>query len=424
MEILVVGSGGREHSIVSHLLRFNKNAKIHVIPGNDGMEDDVIRVNDLSEVDIDGIVNYVKKKSIQYVFIGPELPMALGLWDQLNNLSIPTFGVSKAASKLETSKVFAKSVMKCYNIPTANYRVFTSIEQVKYFFEKEDIIFPKVIKADGLAFGKGVIIVNSKQEALDTFYELMVEKKFNDAANLVIMEDYIEGEELSAFVLFDKNTFLDMAYVKDYKKLNEGDKGPNTGGMGSYMPVEISSVISETIKNSIINNLCKAFKELSFEYKGLLYIGLKINKEKVSVLEFNVRLGDPEAQVILSLLETNLIDVLKGIYENKLSHMKLKWKNKYAVCIVLAKKGYPNNVIKDELFIKNLEMIKNEENTYIFHAGTKKRDMEFYAVKGRVLNIVSIGDTISNAKKRAYYASSKVRFDHMHYRLDIANDIL
>lgn len=417
MKVLVVGAGGREHALVDSITRSNRVSKLYAVPGNAGISEQADCI-DLAVDNIDGIIKLCKEKHIDRVVIGPELPLTLGLADELLKENIKVFGVNQQAAQLEGSKTFTKEFLEKYDIPTAQYKEFTQFDDAQHHLDH--LNYPTVIKADGLAAGKGVYICQSKDQAQSALKEIFLDRKFGDSGNKIIIEEFLEGWEISAFAFCDGKTALPLIYAQDYKKIYEDDKGPNTGGMGSYTPV---SMMTEELQNKIYNTILKktidSLKTEGIEYKGILFAGLMIKDNEPKVLEFNVRFGDPETQVILPLLKTDILDVFDAIDEGKLDSLKLDWSNKKAICVVLASEGYPGSYEKGKT-IKGLHEAEELEGLTIYHAGTKLEGDQVVTAGGRVLNLVAVHDDLQKAHNNVYIASELVQFQGKYYRKDIA----
>ena len=421
MKVLVVGSGGREHAIVWKLSQSRLVDKIYCTPGNAGISG-MAECIDVDSSDFSALVDFVRYEWVDLTIVGPEDPLSRGIVDAFEKEGRRIIGPSKAAAQLESSKVFSKEFMKRHRIPTAGYKVFSS------YIHAEDHVrmkgAPIVIKADGLAAGKGVIVASTVDEATDALRFIMKDRAFGDAGNKVIVEDCLNGEEASFMVFTDGKTIVPMVSSQDHKRVFDGDKGPNTGGMGAYSPApvitkELESLVMETIMRPTIDGL----KSEGIKYKGILYAGLMIDGGKPSVLEFNCRLGDPETQPILARLDTDLMDISMAITNEKLSDMEIKWKKDASVCVVLASGGYPGKYEKGKV-ISGLDNAGKMNDVVVFHAGTAFNNNEIVTSGGRVLGVTALGEDINAAKGKAYEAISKIHFDGMHYRKDIADKAL
>ncbi len=418
MKVLVIGSGGREHAIVWKIKQSPKVDKIYSAPGNGGIAKDAECVNIKSE-DIPALLEFARKNKIDLTIVGPEAPLANGIVDEFTRAGLKIFGPVKELAKLESSKVFAKETMKTFGIPTADFEVFDNPKNaLNYVLSYKN--YPLVVKADGLAAGKGVIICKTKEEAQAAVEDIMVKRIFGSAGDKIIIEECLEGEEVSFLVISDGRNFVDLASSQDHKRILDGDKGPNTGGMGAYSPAPIvNKQLHESIIKDIINPLITGLANRNKFYKGVLYAGIMVTKTGPKVLEFNVRFGDPETQVILTRLETDLFDLCLASIEGNLDKIKLKWKNRPSVCVVLASAGYPGEYKKGiQIYGLEDDFWKNEPETYVFHAGTISQPAVL-TNGGRVLNVVSLGEDIKQAIDNAYKAANKIKFEGMQYRKDI-----
>lgn len=418
MKVLVIGSGGREHALVWKLSQSPRVDKIFCTPGNAGISE-IAECLDIKTDDIGALVNFAKYEMIDLTVVGPEAPLTAGIVDAFVKEDRRIFGPDKLGAQLEGSKVFAKEFMLKYGIPTAEYKTFTSYLHAKEYIQLKGA--PIVIKADGLAAGKGVFVAASVEESIDALKLIIKERAFGSAGDKVIVEQCLKGEEASFMVLTDGKTFIPLATSQDHKTVFDNDKGPNTGGMGAYSPAPI---ITESLEADIMKNIIKpVIKGLIKErinYRGIIYAGLMICDGKPYVLEFNCRFGDPEAQPVLMRLDSDLFDALKATSEGKLKDIKLSWKNDASVCVVLTSKGYPGSYEKGKV-IKGLDSLKNRDDLMVFHAGTSVDDKKFVTSGGRVLGVTALGKDIRSAKENAYQAVKKIHFDGMHYRKDIGD---
>ena len=389
MNLAIIGSGGREHAICYKLKQSPKIKRLICIPGNAGTKYIAENINE-NISNFDAIYKIIKSKNIDIVIIGPEQPLVDGLVNYLNEKNVKVFGPSKFASQLEGSKVFMKNLCKKNNIPTANFGVFKNFVDASSFIKKNGA--PIVVKADGLAAGKGVFVCNSIEEALKYSKEIL-EGKFK-SSNQVILEEFLNGEELSYFVIVDQNSYKFFGSAQDHKRAGEKDIGPNTGGMGAYSPaLLLTNQLEKKIKKKIIEPTLYAMKKLGHYYKGILYAGLMICKDEPYLIEYNIRMGDPECQVLMMRLETDLLEIIESVIENKLENLKISWKNENCITIVLCAKGYPGKYIKNSE-IKNLSNILADKSNQIFHAGTYENNNKIYSNGGRVLNITSLSKTL------------------------------
>ncbi|MDC3042556.1 phosphoribosylamine--glycine ligase [Candidatus Pelagibacter sp.] len=419
MKVGIIGSGGREHSICFSLNKSKKISKIFCFPGNAGTAKIAENVN----LDIDNfelIKNYINKQKIDLVIIGPEKPLVNGLVDFLEKNNIKVFGPNKLSSQLEGSKIFTKKLCKKFNIPTAKFGVFQSEVKTKEFLQETN--YPIVIKADNLASGKGVYICNNFKEASFAVYEIF-NGKFGEAKNILV-EEFLDGEEMSFFIISDGNTFKTFGTAQDHKRVLEGDKGKNTGGMGCYSPSRlITSELEKKIINKIIKPTLKGLKEINEKFKGFLYAGLMIIKNEPYLIEYNVRMGDPECQTILPKLKTDLIDIIDACCEQSLKNIKIEWYDKKSLCVVLCSKGYPDK-FKKYVEIKNLNYIQNTKSDFLFHAGTEIKNGKIYAIGGRVLSFVSTSEDFNQAKNNINKNLDKLNWSGGFYRKDIGYKVL
>jgi phosphoribosylamine--glycine ligase len=417
MKVLVVGNGGREHAITWKLAQSPKIKELYTAPGNAGTAR-IAQNLDIAANDIKSLAKAAQQKNIDLVVVGPEVPLSEGIVDHLESLGIPAFGASKLAAEIESSKVFSKALMQKYNIPCAKSVSFTDYAQAKEYVQKQKL--PIVIKADGLAAGKGVVVALKMEEALVALTDFMQDKKLGAAANQVLVEEFLAGREMSYFAFSDGINVLPMVSACDYKRVNDGDKGPNTGGMGSYSPpVFDSPALQKLAMDMIMVPTIKAMAQEGRQYRGVLYGGLMVNKESVKVLEFNARFGDPETQVILPRLKTDLLDIILAIVKGKLNQINIECSDDACVGVVMASGGYPGNY-KTGLPISGL--LDVDSDVMVFHAGTKigATPWEVLTNGGRVLTVAAMGKTIAEAREKAYNNVSRIHFDGCHYRKDIA----
>ncbi|MDP7580639.1 MAG: phosphoribosylamine--glycine ligase [Nitrospinota bacterium] len=416
MKVLVIGSGGREHALVWKISQSQMVSEIFCAPGHPGIEDKASLV-DIKADDIDGLLNFAKDKKIDLTIVGPELPLTLGIVDLFEGAGLKIFGPSKKAAELEKSKAFSKDLLRKYKIPSANYKLFTSSQSAGEYLKDQK--FPIVIKADGLAAGKGVIICDSLESAEQAVEEILVKKIFGSAGNKIVIEEFLEGEEVSVLAFSDGNNIVPLEPAQDHKAIYDGNRGPNTGGMGAYSPAPI---FTDTLAEEILENILKpTIKAMALEgraYKGILYAGLMIIREEPKVLEFNVRFGDPETQPILMRMESDIVPLFLAAIEGRLDSQKIKWRKDASVCVVMASAGYPYSYPKGEK-IEGVDKLRNSRNTVVFHAGTKKVDNKLVTNGGRVLGVTSLGNTVSEAIKNSYRAVSKISWENVYYRRDI-----
>lgn len=419
MKILVVGSGGREHAIIKKLKESKRNPEIFACPGNGGISKDAKCVN-IGAKDIDGVVNFSKENSIDLVVVAPDDPLVLGMVDALEKEGIKTFGPNKAAAIIEGSKVFSKNLMKKYNIPTASYEIFSNAENAIDYI-KSNNQYPIVIKADGLALGKGVIIAQNYNEASSAIKSIMEDKQFGESGNNIVVEEFLEGPEVSVLAFTDGKTVKPMISSMDHKRALEGDNGLNTGGMGTIAPNpcykdEYAKKAMETIFIPTI----KAMENEGRTFKGCLYFGLMLTKKGPYVIEYNCRFGDPETQVVLPLLKTDLIDIIEAINNNCLDKIDIEWSTNSASCVILASGGYPVSY-KKGYEIKGLDENGNYNGVTVFHAGTKLENGKFLTNGGRVLGITALGEDLKSALKKSYEACEHIGWQDVHYRKDIGH---
>ena len=415
MNILLIGGGGREHSIAEALSKSSKINELHCIPGNAGIE----KIASCHNYDISNqqeILNFCENNNIDIVFIGPEIPLVEGLADYLNRNSFFTFGPNQKAAKLEGSKSFTKDMCKKYNIPTATYETFSNAKDALVYIDNHSI--PLVIKVDGLAAGKGVIIAETRDHAINSVNEIF-SGKFGNAGDEIVIEEFLDGEEASYFIISDGESFIPLTSAQDHKRIGDGDTGLNTGGMGAYSPAPImNKELEEKTINKIIKPTIKAMNDYGSPYIGILYAGLMIKDNEPKLIEYNVRFGDPECQVIIPRLENDLVELLVNVKDKNLDNYKLKWKENFAITVVLAAKGYPESYETGNE-IKGLDAIDNIDDVEIFHAGTKTKNNKIVTSGGRVLNINGYGKNLVDAKEKAYSLVKKINWSGCYYRKDI-----
>ena len=419
MKVGIIGSGGREHAICFSLNNSKKISKIFCFPGNAGTADIAENVN-LDLDNFEQVKNFINKNKIDLVVVGPEKPLVEGLVDFLEKNKIKVFGPNKLCSQLEGSKIFTKKICEKFKIPTAKFGIFENETDTKEFLKKTN--YPTVIKADNLASGKGVYICNNFKEASIAVDEIF-NGKFGEAKNILV-EEFLDGEEMSFFIISDGNTFKTFDTAQDHKRVLEGDRGKNTGGMGCYSPSRlITNELEEKIINKIIKPTLSGLNEFHEKFKGFLYAGLMIVGNEPYLIEYNVRMGDPECQTILPKLKTDLIDIIDACCEGKLKEIEIEWHNKKSLCIVLCSKGYPDK-FKKKVEIKNINEIQNTKNDFLFHAGTKIENNKIYAIGGRVLNFVSVSDDFNIAKDNIINNLDKLNWTGGFYRKDIGYKVL
>ncbi len=419
MIIAILGSGGREHSICKKISESLRVKKIFCIPGNAGTSE----IADNIEIDLNNfekIKKFLKKVKVDIVIVGPEKPLVEGIVDYLEKENIKVFGPKKIPSQLEGSKIFTKKICKKYKIPTANFGILNNIKEALFFLKSAN--FPLVVKADALAAGKGVYICEKFSEAEVAVKEIF-NGKFGKAEN-VLIEEFLKGDEMSYFIVTDGHNFKRFQTAQDHKRVFEKDKGKNTGGMGAYSPSTlINEEMDKKIKEKIIIPTLKAMKDMGQKYKGFLYAGLMIKKNEPYLIEYNVRMGDPECQTILPLLDCDLLDVIEFCCLEKLSKIEIKWKKQKSLCVVLCSKGYPDKYEKNKK-IKNLKKLKNNDDIFIFHAGTKKIKNEIFSNGGRVLNFVSVSSSYKNSREKILKTIDSLKWPNGHYRKDIGYKVI
>ena len=419
MKIAILGNGGREHAIADKISESPKLSKLYCLPGNAGTNLIAENVN-LDIYDFEKLGKFVDENQIDLVIVGPEKPLVEGVVDFLKKKKVKVFGPNKISSQLEGSKIFTKKICEKYNIPTAKFGIFDSAEDAHKYLEKANK--PIVVKADGLAAGKGVYICDDFESAKNAVNEIF-NGKFG-IAKQVLIEEFLQGEEMSYFVISDGKTFKKFNTAQDHKRVGEGDIGKNTGGMGAYSP---SGLINKELDLKIIENVIKptlrAINDMGQTYKGFLYVGLMIINNRPFLIEYNVRMGDPECQTILPLLETDLLELMLACCEENLEKKIVQWKNKKSICIVLCSKGYPDTY-KKNLEIPNIKKINSNENTFIYHAGTELFKNKVYATGGRVLNFVSISDNLKKARNSAIKEIKNLSWENGFYRSDIGFRII
>lgn len=418
MKVLVIGSGGREHTLVWKIAQSSKVEQIFCAPGNAGIAQQAQLV-DIKAEDTDGLLEFALKEKIDLTVVGPEVPLVNGVVDRFQEKGLKIFGPGAAAARLEGSKVFAKEIMSKYNVPTAGYEVFQDSQKAKDYIAKKGA--PVVIKADGLAAGKGVIMAQTIEEALKAIDDIMEDKVFGSAGEKVLIEDCLTGEEASILVVCDGENIVPLASSQDHKRVNDKDQGPNTGGMGAYSPAPvITDDLLAIIIETIINPVIKGLKQEGRIYKGILYAGLMITSQGPKVIEFNVRFGDPETQVILPRLKSDLIDVFSAAIDGSLDQVKLDWDSRACICVVMASGGYPGKYEKGKI-ISGLDQAAGLEDVLVFQAGTVlDNNSNCVTVGGRVLGVTARAEDIKKAIDKAYEAVSTIQFEGAHFRKDIA----
>ena len=416
MKVLVVGNGGREHAIAWKLSQSKLVKELYVARGNAGSWEIATKV-DISPTDIRSLADFAESEGIDFTVVGPEAPLVAGIVDEFEKRGLKVFGPSREAAQLEGSKAFAKNFMEKYGVPTAQYSVFDNFEKARRFIK--DVGAPIVIKADGLAAGKGAVVCFSEDHALETLDRFMNRGDLGSAGSRVVIEEFLEGEEASYIVMVNGDKFVSLPTSQDHKRLLDGDKGPNTGGMGAYSPTPvIDSSMEERIKEEVVRKTIEGLKREGIFFRGFLYAGLMITNEGPKVLEFNVRLGDPEAQPLLMRIRGDFMKNLLDFYEGR--EASLEEDERWTLCVVLASKGYPSKPEVGKV-INGLEEVKKEEDIVVFHAGTDRKNGKVVTSGGRVLNVCAYGNSIEEAKERAYRGVSLINFEGMQYRKDIGD---
>ena len=419
MKVGIIGSGGREHAICQSIKNSTKVKEIYCFPGNAGTDEIAVNIN-LDLNNFENLKNFILKEKINLIIVGPEKPLVDGLVDYLEEFNITVFGPNKVASQLEGSKIFTKKLCQKFDIPTAKFGVFDNKTDSKEFLKISN--FPIVIKADNLASGKGVYICANNNEA-NTAIEEIFDGKFGEAKNLLI-EEFLNGEEMSFFVLSDGITIKNFGTAQDHKRVLEGDKGKNTGGMGAYSPSRlINKNLEEKILNKIIRPTLKGLSELGTEYKGFLYAGLMIINNEPYLIEYNVRMGDPECQTILPKLKTDILEIFLACCEKRLKEVDINWLEKKSLCVVICSKGYPDKFNKN-IEIEKIKNMKLGPNEYLFHAGTSKHKDKIYAIGGRVLSFVSVSNSFSDAKNEVIESINKLNWTGGFHRKDIGYKVI
>jgi len=417
MKILVIGGGGREHAIIKSLKKNNRITKIFAAPGNGGISLDA-ECTPIKAVDIEAMTEFAVKNAVDYVVVAPDDPLAIGMVDALEKKGIRCFGPKKEAARIESSKIFAKDLMHKYGIPTAAYKTFNDPKEAQGYVKTIGISFPLVIKADGLALGKGVIIAENPEEALSAITEIMTEKKFGESGRSIVIEEFLQGPEVSVLSFTDGKTLVPMISSMDHKRAYDGNKGPNTGGMGVIAPnphytEEIAAVCEKTIFLPTLN----AMRKEGCPFKGCLYFGLMLTKKGPVVIEYNCRFGDPETQAVLPLLETDLFEIMEAVTDERLSGINIRWKDEHAACVVLASGGYPASY-KTGFKIDGIKEAE-KNGAVVYQAGTQFRDNSFFTAGGRVLGVTACAPALGEALEKAYAAAGAISFEGVHYRKDI-----
>lgn len=417
MNVLMIGSGGREHALVKKLVESPRVTKLYTAPGNGGISCDSECVN-IPVMDKEKMVAFAKENNIDLAFVAPDDPLAAGMVDAFEEAGIRAFGPNANAAVIEASKVFSKDLMKKYNIPTAEYEVFDNADKAVEYIENRNE-FPVVIKADGLALGKGVIIAKSFDEAKDAVKSIMEDKKFGESGNKVVVEEFLTGPEVSVLSFTDGKTVKPMVSSKDHKRAYDNDEGLNTGGMGTISPNPYyTDALAEECQKTIFEPTIKAMVAEGRPFKGCLYFGLMMTPKGPKVIEYNARFGDPEAQVVLPRLKTDLVDIIDAVIDERLDEIEIEWSKDASACVVMASGGYPE-AYKKGIEITGLNDKGNVDGATVYHAGTTYTDGKFYTNGGRVLGVTASAPTLDEALEKAYSAVKKIHFDGAHYRTDI-----
>jgi phosphoribosylamine--glycine ligase len=421
MKVLVIGSGGREHALVWKIARSPLVKKVYCAPGNPGIgqlaENVTIKVDDLP-----GLLAFARQEKIDLTVVGPELPLSLGIVDLFEEHGLKVFGARKNAAFIESSKAFAKDLMKKYDVPTAAYEVFTEVEPALAFVDKIGV--PIVIKADGLAAGKGVVIAEKKEEAVATVTDMLTGKTFGNAGACIVIEEFLRGEEASFLAFTDGKNIVPLASAQDHKAVFDGDKGPNTGGMGAYSPAPVvTPAIHEKVMREVMRRTVDGMAAEGRPYRGVLYAGLMIDGDTVKTLEFNARFGDPECQPLLMRMQSDIVPILLAVADGDISETEIEWHDKAAVCVVMAAEGYPGEYRKGDM-IAGLGKAAEMDDLFVFHAGTALRDGDCITNGGRVLGVTALGVTVQEAIERAYAGVSVISWPGVHFRRDIGRKAL
>lgn len=418
MKVLVIGGGGREHAVCKKLSESKDVTQILCAPGNAGIAQVARCIPEVKATDVEGIVALAKNEKVDFVCVTPDDPLALGCVDRLEEEGIPAFGPTAYAAQMEASKIFSKNLMRKYGIPTAKCEIFTEMDKALAYLDTQEA--PIVVKADGLALGKGVVVASTIEEAKNAVIEMMEGGKFGKSGARVLIEECMVGREVTVLCFCDGKTIRPMPASQDHKRVFDGDKGPNTGGMGAFAPSPLyTEEIAERTEKEILIPTLNAMNSEGFTFKGVLYVGLMLTKDGPKVVEYNARFGDPETQVVLPLLESDLFAIMRAVREGRLAETDIRWKKESAACIVLASGGYPGKYESGKL-ISGLEDAEAAGAT-VYHAGTKKTDAGYVTAGGRVLGVTALGDTLADAVHSAYAAAEKIHFEGAHMRRDIGS---
>ncbi len=421
MKVLIVGGGGREHALAWKIRQSPLVKRLYCAPGNPGIAKHADLVAIGSE-EVKGLLMFARRERIDFTVVGPEAPLALGIVDEFQAEGLRIFGPTREAAELESSKAFAKNLFRRHNIPTAGYRVFERKEEALAYLE--GIPYPAVLKADGLAAGKGTMVCYTFDHAAKLVVDMMEKKVFGEAGARVVVEEFLTGVEVSVLALTDAKTILVLETAQDHKRRDDGDKGPNTGGMGAYSPAPfLSEAGMRAIEREVLVPTVHAMKREKRRFTGLLYAGLMMTKDEPKTLEYNVRFGDPETQPLMARMKSDLLPVLMATVDGSLDKCEIEWGAKAAMCVVIASGGYPVHVEKG-IEITGVDVAEKVEGVQVFHAGTAMKDGKLVTAGGRVLGVTATGDSIAQARERAYEAVSRIHFDRMHFRTDIGHQVL
>jgi len=416
MKVLIIGSGGREHALAWKIKQSDRVKKIFCAPGNAGTSSIAENIP-IKADDLEGLLSFAKKESIDLVCVGPEYPLVLGIVDKFKEKGIRIFGSSKKAALLEGSKIYAKTIMRKYGVPTAEFEVFSDAKKARDYVKSKGA--PVVVKADGLAAGKGVAVCNTVKEAEDAVKDTLIKNVFKDAGKRIIIEEALSGEEASILVFSDGRNIVPLVSSQDHKRIFDDDKGPNTGGMGAYSPAPvITENLFKSILNTVINPIISGMEKEGSPYVGILYAGIMVTDKGPRVLEFNVRFGDPETQAILPRMKSDLVEFMEYAISGNLREKTIEWDDRACVSVVIASKGYPGDYEKGEA-IKGLDYFEGKDDVFVFHAGTKEENKKIVTNGGRVLNVVGLGKDIKEAIDKTYQGVNRISFDGMYYRKDI-----
>lgn len=415
MRILVIGNGGREHALIWKCKQSPKVEEIYCAPGNGGIEELATCIN-INPTDRNELLQFAKQMEIDLTIVGPEAPLVEGIVDLFEQHQLPIFGPRKKAAMIEGSKHFAKELMKKYQIPTADFQTFSDAKEAKDYVREKGV--PIVIKADGLAAGKGVVVAHTLEEAEKAIDQAMEDRVFGEAGSKVVIEEFMEGQEISLMAFVDKHTFKPMVVSQDHKPVFDRDQGPNTGGMGAYSPVpQVPKTVVQQAIDEILFPITQAFEKENILYRGVLYAGLMITKQGPKVVEFNARFGDPETQVVLPRLKTDLVEILLSVVEDRLQEQEIEWSDEAAVCVVMTANGYPYTYQTGDAITGIPEPNSHQ---MVFHAGTKRFGQQLRTDGGRVLGVTALGQNLMEARDQAYQGVKQISFDGSHYRTDIA----